>query len=98
MVTYKKNYIGKGTQNANFENVVKMTLKVEDVLKFKHEYEVVEYITFEMGPLKATDKFGRTYTAWVSSREEVETVAESKPVPKRKKRVKPEPADEALPF
>ena len=98
METYKKNYIGKGTENANIQNVVRMTFKVEDVLRFKHEYEGVEYITFEMGPLKSADQFGRTHTAWVSTREEVEAVAEPKPAPKRKKRVKPEPAGEALPF
>jgi hypothetical protein len=99
MKTYKKNYIGKGTENANITGLVRMTFKVEDVLKFKHEFEGVEYFTFEMSPLRETDQFGRTHTAWVTTHEEkAEPVAEEKPAPKRKRKPKTEPADETIPF
>jgi len=101
MKTYKKNYIGKGTENANITGLVRMTFKVEDVLKFKHEFEGVEYFTFEMAPLREPDQFGRTHTAWVTTREEeAEPAAEEKPAPKGKgkRKPKPEPAGEALPF
>ncbi|MBW6537029.1 MAG: hypothetical protein K0B11_18625 [Mariniphaga sp.] len=101
MKTYKKNYIGKGTENANITGLVRMTIPVEDVLKFKHEFEGVEYFTFEMAPLREPDRFGRTHTAWVTSHEEeAEPAVEEKPAPKgkRKRKPKPEPADENLPF
>jgi hypothetical protein len=97
MKTYKKNYIGKGTQNANLGNVVKMTLKVKDVLKFKYEFDGVEYISFEMGALKEPDQYGRTHTAWVSERvKDAEPVAEAKPAPKKRKTNKPV-AEEKIP-
>ena len=101
MKTYKRNYIGKGTGNANINGLVRMTIPVEEVLKFKHEFQGVEYFTFEMAPLRETDRFGRTHTAWVSIREEeAEPVAEEKPAPKAraKRKSKKETADEDLPF
>jgi len=62
MKSYKKNYIGKGTQVENME-IVKVTLKVDEVLN--------EYITFEVAKMKQPDNFGRTHTAYVTTREEV---------------------------
>lgn len=38
---------GKVTKVENMD-IVKVTLKVEKVLKYKHEYEGNEYLTFEM--------------------------------------------------
>ena len=95
MTTYKKNYIGKGTENANITGLERMTIPVEEVLKFKHEFDGVEYFTFEMAPLQKPDQFGRTHTAWISIlKEEAEPVAEKKPAPKGKgkRNPKPEPA------
>ena len=37
MKKFTKNYIGKGQKNENL-NLVKVTLKVSDVMKFKHEF------------------------------------------------------------
>jgi len=70
MKSFKKNYIGKGTQVENMD-IVKVTLKVEDVLKHKHEYEGNEYITFEVAKMRKPDNFNRTHTAYVSTLEEV---------------------------
>lgn len=70
MKSFKKNYIGKGTQVENME-IVKVTLKVAEIEKFKHEFEGEEYITFEVAKMQQPDKFGRTHTAYVSTREEV---------------------------
>jgi len=101
MKTYKKNYIGKGTENANITGLVRMTIPVAEVEKHKHEFEGVEYFTFEMAPLRESDQFGRTHTAWVTTREEeAEPVAEEKPAPKGKgkRKAKKETADENLPF
>lgn len=69
MKSYKKNYIGKGTQVENMD-IVKVTLKVEDVLKYKHEYEGNDYITFEVAKMQQPDKFDRTHTAYVTIHEE----------------------------
>jgi len=81
MKTYKKNYIGKGTQVANMQ-ITKVTLKVAELLKFKHEFEGEEYITFEVAKMQNPDKFGREYTVYCTTREEIE---EEKPVKKTRK-------------
>lgn len=79
MKTYSKNYIGKGTQVPKMD-IVKVTLKVEDVLKHKHEYNGTEYITFEVARMQQADKFGRTHTAYVTTKEEA---PDEKPKKKR---------------
>ena len=81
MKTYKKNYIGKGTQVPNM-TIAKCTVKVSEMLKFKHEYEGEEYITFEVAKMKQPDKFNRSYTVYCTTREEVE---DEKPAPKKRK-------------
>jgi len=92
MKTYKKNYIGKGTQVPNMQ-IAKVTLKVSELLKFKHKYEGEDYISFEVAKLQSTDKFGKDFTVYCTTQEEVE---DEKPVPKKRKSQKPEYAD--LPF
>ena len=92
MKTYKKNYIGKGTQVPNMQ-IAKVTVKVTEMLKFKHEFEGEEYITFEVAKMQNPDKFGRDYTVYCTTREEVE---DEKPAPKKRKSKKAESAD--IPF
>jgi len=92
MKTYKKNYIGKGTQVPNME-IAKCTVKVEELLKFKREFDGEEYITFEVAKMQSPDKFGRDYTVYCVTTEEVK---EEKPAPKKRKSKKPENAD--IPF
>ncbi len=77
MKKYTKNYIGKGTQVEGME-IVKVTLKVEELLKVTHEYQGVEYLTFEIAKMQKTDDYGRTHTAYVSVREDAveETAAD----------------------
>ena len=79
MKSYKKNYIGKGTQVENMD-IVKVTLKVEEILKYKHEFEGGEYITFEIARMQQPDKFGRTHTAYVTI---VEETVSKKPAKKK---------------
>ena len=79
MKSYKKNYIGKGTQVENMD-IVKVTLKVEEILKYKHEFEGGEYITFEIARMQQPDKFGRTHTAYVTI---VEETVSKKPARKK---------------
>ena len=71
MKSYKKNYIGKGTQVENMD-IVKVTLKVEEILKYKHEFEGSEYITLEVARMQQPDKFNRSHTAYVTIVEETE--------------------------
>jgi len=74
-MSYKKNYIGKGkqvvTKKGKVLDIVKVTLKVSEVLKYKHEYEGEDYMTFEVAQMQKPDDFKRTHTAYVSTREEV---------------------------
>ncbi|MBT3385935.1 MAG: hypothetical protein HN778_03465 [Prolixibacteraceae bacterium] len=51
--------------------IVKVTLKVEEIPKHKHDYEGKGYITFEVAKMKQPDNFGRTHIAYVTTREEV---------------------------
>ena len=71
MKSYKKNYIGKGTQVENMD-IVKVTLKVAEILKYKHEFESNEYITLEVARMQQPDKFGRSHTAYVTTTEEMD--------------------------
>ena len=82
MKSYKKNYIGKGTQVENMD-IVKVTLKVEEILKHKHEFEGSEYITLEVARMQQPDKFGRSHTAYVTTSEEI---VEEKPKKKTSKK------------
>ena len=82
MKSFKKNYIGKGTQVENMD-IVKVTLKVEDIEKFKHEYEGSEYVTFEVAKMQQPDKFGRSHTAYISVLEEKEKETKEKKTSKK---------------
>ena len=81
MKKYTKNYIGKGTQVAGMD-IVKVSLPVEKLLKLTHEFNGVEYITFELAKMQSKDEYGRTHTAYVSVRDvekEEEAAPETKP-------------------
>lgn len=112
MKKYNKSYIGKGTAVAGMD-IVKVTLKVEDLLKVTHEFQGVEYLTFELAKMQSKDDYGRTHTAYVSIREdaaEEETAAEvqaekaaakaARKAAKAKKTEEPvlETADSEIPF
>ncbi|MCF6333184.1 MAG: hypothetical protein L3J11_07860 [Draconibacterium sp.] len=85
MKSHKKNYIGKGTQVENLD-IVKITLKVEEILKYKYEFEGNGYITLEVARMQQPDKLGRSHTAYVSMREEADIANEEKPKRKSSKK------------
>ena len=85
--TYKKSYIGKGTAVKGLD-IVKVTLKVEDLLKVTHEWNGVEYLTFELAKMQQKDEFGRTHTAYVSVREKEEEKEEAEQQKKAAKETK----------
>lgn len=65
MKTFEKNYIAKGKQ-VNGMQIVRISIKVEDVLKFAHEYKGEQYLTFEVAKLQNPDSFGNDYTVYVN--------------------------------
>ncbi len=108
MKKYTRSYIGKGTAVAGME-IVKVTLKVEDFLKVTHEFQGVQYLTFELAKMQNADDYGRTHTAYVSIREDAteeekvaDKTAEKAAKKASKKAAKKEPvleaAGEELPF
>ncbi len=112
MKKYTKSYIGKGTAVKGMD-IVKVTLKVEELLKVTHKFEGVEYLTFELAKMQNTDDYGRTHTAYVSVRDaatEEETPSDkadkkaakaaTKKAEKKaaKKELVPEEAGSELPF
>ena len=108
MKKYNKSYIGKGTSVAGMD-IVKVTLKVEDLLKVTHEFNGVEYLTFELAKMQSKDDYGRTHTAYVSVREDAEdeeaatdkkAAKAAKKASKKAKKEEPvmETADSEIPF
>jgi len=65
MKTFEKNYIAKGKQ-VNGLQIVRISIKVEDILKHAHEYKGEQYLTFEVAKLQNPDSFGNEYTVYVN--------------------------------
>jgi len=65
MKTFEKNYIAKGKQ-VNGLQIVRVSIKVEDILKHAHEYKGEQYLTFEVAKLQNPDSFGNEYTVYVN--------------------------------
>ena len=81
MKNFVKNYIGKGKKVEGLE-IIKINLKIEDLVKFSHKYNDEDYITVEIAKMKSPDKFGHDYTVYVNRLEE-EQVSEPAPAPKK---------------
>ena len=95
MKRFQKNYIGKGrevsTKSGQVLDIVKITLSVEEMMKFVHEYKEKEYITFEVATLRNEDQFGHTHTVYATTMEKTEDAPQKTnetPKPKRKRRTK----------
>jgi len=87
MKTFKKNYIGKGTQVENFD-IVRISVKKSELDKCSHEFEGETYVTFEVARMQQPDKYGKTHTCYYQSREEEAEVPEEtsgKGKPKKEK-------------
>jgi|WetSurMetagenome_2_1015567.scaffolds.fasta_scaffold367511_2 hypothetical protein len=66
MKKFEKNYVGKGNKVEGL-NIVKITCKLSDLVKFAYKYNEVDYVSIEIAKLQTPDQFGHEYTAWVSS-------------------------------
>ena len=84
MKTFEKIYIGKGKQIKDLR-IVRISLRVEDILEHAHEFNGEQFITFEVASLQNPDKFGNGYTVYVSKKVETETEAAKTAVPEPKK-------------
>ena len=70
-------------------SIAKVTVKVSEMMKFKHEYEGEKYVTFEVAKMKQPDKFNRSYKVYCTTREEME---DEKPAKKPRSKKKTENA------
>jgi len=91
MKKFVKNYIGKGKKIEGLE-IIKINLKISDIVKFAHKYNNEDYISLEIAKLQNTDNFGHDYTVYVNRLEE-EQVSEPAPVPKARKQTKKSKAE-----
>lgn len=69
MSTFIKHYIGKGKTVGEMQ-IIKVTCKTEDLVRYSYEYEGVKYVSFEVARMKSPDKFNRDHSVYVSQREE----------------------------
>lgn len=67
MTTFKKNYIGKGTQVGKLD-IVRVTLKVSEIEAYAHEYQGEMYISFEVAKMQKPDQYKKTHTVYVSEK------------------------------
>ena len=102
MKKFEKTYIGKGKQVANLD-IVRISVKLEDLMKLAHNYEGTLFVTFEVARLQKEDNFGHTHTAYVNKLVETpDKPAENAKAPKKTRKAAKElvPAEENpdLPF
>ena len=81
MKKFVKNYIGKAKKVEGLE-IIKINLKIADLVKFAHKYNDEDYISLEVAKLQNPDNFGHDYTVYVNRLEE-EQVKEPAPAPKK---------------
>ncbi len=96
MKEFKKHYLGKGrqieTRTGHVLDIVKITVNVEELVKYIHKYQGVDYLTMEIAKLKNEDQFCHTHTVYTATLEKVEEPEEEEtqeaPKPKRVRRTK----------
>ena len=84
MKKFVKNYIGKAKKVEGLE-IIKINLKIADLVKFAHKYNDEDYISLEVAKLQNPDNFGHDYTVYVNRLEEEH---DSEPAPAPKKQTK----------
>jgi len=95
MKKFVKNYIAKARKVEGLE-IIKVNLKIADLVKFAHKYKDEDYIALEIAKLQNPDKFGHDYTVYVNRLEEEQdepAQAPKKPTKKAKTSKQEVPAD-----
>ncbi len=95
MKKFVKNYIGKAKKVEGLE-IIKINLKIADLVKFAHKYNDEDFISLEVAKLQNPDNFGHDYTVYVNRLEE-EQVSEPAPALKAKKQTKKSKAEKLEP-
>ncbi len=72
MTTFKKAYVGKGQMPQEGMNIIRITMKMEDLKKIAYKYQEEEMVTVEVAEMQNPDKFGRTHTVYANIKETVE--------------------------
>jgi len=78
MKQFTKHYLGKGKQVSDLQ-IIKVTVKLQDLQKHVYEYDNVQFVTFEIAKMKTPDNFGRDYTVYVSVLQEATEPKEEVP-------------------
>ncbi len=81
MKKFEKIYVGKGHMPKEGMDIVRITLKLEDIKELIYEYEGTQMVTLEVARMKTPDNFGRTHTVYG-------TVFTQEETPKKKTRRK----------
>ena len=109
MKTFEKNYIAKGKQVKDLQ-IVRISLKVEDILEHAHEFKGEQFLTFEVAKLQKPDSYGNEYTVYVNKLVETEekpaktapktaTPKEKAPrKPRKQAHANPETRNDEIPF
>ncbi len=66
MTKYKKAYLGKGLMPRKGMDIIRITMKMEDLKKIAYQYMEKEMVTVEVSQMQNPDKFGRTHTVYAS--------------------------------
>lgn len=88
MKTYKKNFIGKGTQVGTMQ-IVKVIIPVAEAAKTIFEKNGVKYFGFEVAKMKEADKYGRTHTVYFQTVEASQEEPKQDEAPKHQDAPKP---------
>ncbi len=83
MTNFRKVYVGKGKNNENGLDLIKINLTISDLEKLIYEYNGKEYATLEVARMKDNDPFNRTHTVYGNLKVQEETPKMNKPAKKR---------------
>ncbi len=72
MTTFKKAYVGKGQMPNEKMDIIRITMKMEDLKEIAYQYQEEEMVTVEVARMQNPDKFGRTHTVYANIKETVE--------------------------
>jgi len=89
MKKFVKNYIGKARKVEGLD-IIKVNLKIADLVKFAHSFNNEDYISLEIARLQNPDKFGHEYTVYVNHLEDgqVEEPTQKEDSKKRSRKIK----------
>lgn len=75
-----KNYIGSGKRNEKFNNIISVTICINDAEKFVFEYNGKKYLKFDVAEKKEPDQYGKTHSVsiWTKDAEPNKTSSDDR--------------------